>query len=395
MSTNDLLRRRFQGLRGFHMPSSLWSRIETQAEMEQGQLAASPPRGRLMVALSASLIGLVAVAAAGWSLLLDGPNGAGAGSPPAPELSLDFTVPLGPSSDAIWTQDHAWVWRLPANDRLSPTIAVVGHDGTVIDSVAVQSHPVVEAGGAGMATGDGSVWVVGTQAGGTGAHLTRVDVAMGEVVKELGLPSTAAIDVAVGETAIWVAALGDGDQGLLLRVDPETYTIQTALEADDFLPRALLASSGTIFMLGATGDGDVASGGQVISWEEASEENVVTHFASMPSAASLDGSGRPWVAVGQELHTLETGADLVVGDGDRSVTSLAPRPEGMWLVSHAGSADGSALSVVDTMEEPVSGEISSPVRLFGRAGVEILPVSRSEFWLLSGSELLKISASGG
>jgi dipeptidyl aminopeptidase/acylaminoacyl peptidase len=91
--------------------------------------------------------------------------------------------------------------------------------------------PGWEVGGGGIAVGDGSVWVVGTEqvpgdssgvSEGFDTVLVRIDPSTNRVADRIVLGGKLAADIAIDANAVWVMFGGDDDTMQVARVDPAT-----------------------------------------------------------------------------------------------------------------------------------------------------------------------------
>jgi hypothetical protein len=188
---------------------------------------------------------MVAVAFFAGPTAARSPSASGAPVPDPRQPGL-VTVNVGSFPNAVaFGEGSAWVaaqrWRTTDGVivRLDPM------SGKEQARIAIESPPTWEFGGAGMAVGDGSVWVAG--AGSTEGVLTRIDASTNEVSDVISLGGSFGADVTMDATGVWVVIFRD--RGLsVVRIDPTTNQVLARIPIAGGWSNQIFSSSGLIWV---------------------------------------------------------------------------------------------------------------------------------------------------
>ncbi len=318
----------------------------------------------------ASLIGTLALASCGGA---DDERKSGPPPAPGPAPMLEGSVQVGGSPAAVatglggvWVADNlrgrllhidprARRVRRSAKAGRGPVAVAVGADAVWVASAdgtvrrfdaqsGVASEPEHVPGAAGVAVGEGSVWVtsqsegtvtrldpatgrrrggaikVGPQptdiaVGGGGVWVasgeqmngtvSRIDPASGETGEPITVAKSQVFALTYGEGGVWVAASDDlrGDQIEITRIDPESSEPDgdfVRLERPG-LPVRLAAGAGSLWVAQAGGAGISAGAGSGtlarLDPDERRRVGSVTRLPGAPTGVSV-GASAVWVAIG-------------------------------------------------------------------------------------------------
>lgn len=241
---------RFRALKGAAAPD-LWDDIVHR----DPRTVRGPSRTARYVAAAVAL----ALAAGGLALAVrafsgrDEPRPAITPEPTAPATTIDPTEPVTLEFEGIdrmttvvsgfgsvWVTEM-WGARHQSLLRLDPETA------ELVARIPVSTTPYPVWGGAGLAVGDGQVWIVNAvrfDGGRDQAALVRVDPGVEAETEVIPLGGEAAGDVELGHGSIWVSLLDVKDTSrALLRLDPATHEViaRIPLDPDAGLEDILLA----------------------------------------------------------------------------------------------------------------------------------------------------------
>jgi hypothetical protein len=224
---------------------------------------------------------------------------------PAVEPHEVATIPVGPVGGvSAITSGFGGVWVAATGVHGGEGIdqdAILRLDpatNKVTDTVPVETVPTWETGGGGLATGFGSLWIAGSKPLGGGHDeglLLRLDPESLSVVATISLPEyQGATDVAANDTSVWVFGT-TGDASGITKVDPATNQVlaQTSLRAQ------------TVRHVVATDSAVIA---QELEWDHnqgpcsilASVDLTDAHLlAEQPGLGDCSGSGGPFVWEGE------------------------------------------------------------------------------------------------
>ena len=157
-----------------------------------------------------------------------------------------ITVEVGSFPNAVafgagsaWVAAQRWHTTEGVIVRLDPT------NGEEQARIPLASPPTWEVGGAGMAFGEGSLWVTG--GGSDGTVLTRIDATTNEVSDVIPLGGSFGADVTIDPTGIWVLIFRD--RGLsVIRIDPATHHVLARIPIPGVWSNQIFSSSGLIWV---------------------------------------------------------------------------------------------------------------------------------------------------
>lgn len=214
---------------------------------------------------------------------LTGPTAArspSASAAPVPDVrqpSSLVTVNVGSFPNAVaFGEGSAWVsvqrWRTTEGVivRLDPM------SGEVLARIPIESPSTWEFGGAGMAVGDGSVWVAG--AGSTEGVLTRIDASTNDVSDVIPLGGSFGADVTMDATGVWVVIFRD--RGLsVIRVDPATDQVVARIPIAGGWSNQIFSSSGLIWVsVSLPNHQNVVPGERRLFGIDAATDSIVERF---------------------------------------------------------------------------------------------------------------------
>ena len=224
--------------------------------------------------------------------------------------------------------------------------------GDIDARIAMPSLPGWEFGGAGIATGQGSVWVA---AGGTGGGtvLYRVDPQTNAIAETIHVGEGNAADVWVDDSGIWVLAFPQGGGSMnLYGIDPATHDVAGVVEVPATWSQNVFVAGGWVYVLGNTDDRNGAPAETLFQIDPESLD-IIAQFQPADGAALFmsASSDRLWFFHGG-LRALDatTGAELIgpLDAPERCCSGLiADGDGGVWVVSASGRADETGVWHVD------------------------------------------------
>jgi hypothetical protein len=235
--------------------------------------------------------------------------------------------------------------------------------GQIEARIRVGSVPGWEFGGAGIATGLGSVWLTGIEnAEGPGCCdtiVSRIDPRSNSVAETIHVGPGSDGDVWVDETGIWVLAFAsDKPELVLYHIDADTHEVVSSIEIPADWSQTVFDAGGWIWVLGNTDNSDGAPPGTLFQIDPNSDQ-IVTRFEPAQGASfSMAPSGERLWFFHDGLRALDaTAGDEVVGPVDLpsgyfSGGLVADRQGGVWVVSVQGGAENTGVWHVD-----VTGQI--------------------------------------
>jgi len=271
-----------------------------------------------------------------------------------------LNVPARPYPDFMLAVDQT-VWV----SGVEP--GIVGYDATTGDvraQVATQEVPLA------MEQGFGAVWA-GEGTGDLFATLLRIDAATGTVTARIPLPEPGLrveSSLAVTDDAVWGLVDGDGDQRLLVAVDPATNTVKDTFPAPE-AAEALRGGFGSLWV--ATSQQSVV---RVDPADGSTEATIDTGFGSRFMAVSDDAV---WV-MNQDDGTVtridpegdSVAATIQVSDGRIPGGDIAAGDDAVWVRTESELA---------TMVDPGNDEVT---RVLGpAAGSGSVAVTDGAVWL--------------
>jgi hypothetical protein len=305
-------------------------------------------RARLQQAgISASVLALFAGALIwSWSIFLDRSEvePADVGTAPAsvdPRVADVIDVGRYPAGIAAG-DGSAWVSIAGAGECKGEIVRLGLRNGEAVETARIP----FEGWPGDLAVGLGAVWAEGFRcADGGDQHggVLRIDPVSDAVVGFIPTgPGGFVSDVAVGEGAVWVTRTVRGSSGEVLRIDPETGSIQGRIPISGD-PRDVVVAEGSVWILTIVGDEDLSS--LEVLRIDPDIEAVVDR---VPDALGLGaGEGAVWVPVWLTeneigLQVLDVGTleveetfrgDFIGFSGDHGTLGSFPVGEGgAWLL---------------------------------------------------------------
>ena len=217
--------------------------------------------------------------------------------------------------------------------------------------------PGWEWGGAGLATGLGSVWVAAGADGQAGVWLYRVDPSTNEVAETIEVGPGSASDVWVDDSGIWVLAF-ENTSMRLYRLDPQTHVVIATTDIPAEWSQTVVGSGGSIWVPGNT-DNSNGAPPETLFQIDPGTNNIVgrTQVADGKAFFIVGSADRLWfyngglraldATTGQEiigpLHLPENCCSALTSDGVGGVwvltTTLSASRGGIWHIDADGSID--------------------------------------------------------
>jgi hypothetical protein len=246
----------------------------------------------------------------------------------------------------------------------------------------IARHPVLGAGGTGLAVGAGSVWLATWReaAGGPGATVIRFDPQTNEQESLGPVPGTVPTDVVVDGGVVWAPVVGEGGARLIgfdLRADRR---ISVALP--EGRPGAVFASGGAIWV---TQETDSAF---IWSKVDPSTQKVTATVPAGDWLAAAPSDDAIWIARGQSFRqrsfvAFDPATATVVGE-----PIPAPRNyfggttetghDGIWLVLDDPDTEDAVLGWLN----PFTGEVEASVNLGKGRPIVGMDVTPGAVWVL-------------
>jgi hypothetical protein len=254
---------RFEAL-GRTMAPDLWTDIGTRETRELPPSMPSTARRVLIIATAFVLAG------ATFALMVSvftppaaeqGPRSPGP-EPLPNHAEVTQTIDVGQPYPSAVVVGEGGVWVAAREDgpggdvvRLHP------QSGEIVARIPVDSLPGWEFGGGGMATGLGSIWVVGARSNGPGEGcctvvLTRIDPVTNQVADTTEVGPGGDADVWVEENGIWVLAFAEGrpQEMWLYRLDSSSLRVVTRIDIPSFWSQSVFGAGSWIWVHGGTPD---------------------------------------------------------------------------------------------------------------------------------------------
>jgi hypothetical protein len=231
--------------------------------------------------------------------------------------------------------------------RLNPTTGD-------IEARIAMPVPSWEWGGAGLATGLGSVWVAAGSSGGEGgfdAWLYRIDPSTNTVEETIDVGRGSSSDVWVSDTGIWVLASEDRSYRLF-HLDPDSHAVVATTDIPATWSQSVAESGGSVWISGNTDDSNGAPPETLFQVDPTTYEIVGRSQPADGQAFTLVASGdRLWFDHGG-LRALDgTTGEEVVGPLDLPAgccSSLTPDGVGgVWVLGTEAAGERAGLWHVD------------------------------------------------
>lgn len=246
--------------------------------------------------------------------------------------------------------------------------------------------PGWEVGGGGIAVGDGSVWVVGTEhvpghssgvSEGFDTVLVRIDPSTNRVVDRIVLGGKLAADIAIDADAVWVMFGGDDDTMQVARVDPATDRVVATIPLQQAYGHYLFSVDDSIVAFtNETGDG--AIGDSVACIIDPGTDALVR---SVPLGEYLwpgAGNGSLWASTGTILERVDPSSGDILGTWPLESTgdNLSVGAGGIWSVDPRGRS-------TVTRWDPVVHAVDLAVELPSGVTAMTMTTSLDVVWVLS------------
>jgi hypothetical protein len=311
------LTERFRTLKTRPAPD-LWPEIERR----RPRSLPTPRRGRAvtLVALVIAAGGLVLVARA---FVEQGPGGPSRRGTSGAETVVGQTVrfPAGPGY--VWglVTGHGTVWVQTGERRAEGSANCGGNvlrfdaaSGEEVASIPVEAITRWETGGGGTAVSGNAVWVLGTacpEGSRDAVFLQRIDPGANAVVDVLELGPGHAVDVAAGDSGVWLLLTRPADQGEsveLAQLDPTTSRVVRRIPLDlTGSPNRVFIGGGAVWVVAYL---DERTGSSLLKIDPETGDVVAT------LAERIDGPGIGafglWAAKGCALVRLDPVAVRII-----------------------------------------------------------------------------------
>lgn len=225
--------------------------------------------------------------------------------------------------------------------------------------------PGWQVGGGGIAVGQGSLWVVGTEqvasesthvSTGVDTVLVRIDPSTNHVVDRIVLGGKIAADVAIDANGVWVLFGGDDNRMEVARVDPSTDLVVATISLQQAYGHYLFSANDAILAFTNETTTD-RIGNSVVTVIDPSTDTVTTSVSLGDYTWPAAGEGAMWASTGTTLERIDPSSGSVtdswplVSTGD----SLSVGAGGVWSVGPMGRSTVSrwnpALMAVDLSVE--------------------------------------------
>jgi Tol biopolymer transport system component len=245
--------------------------------------------------------------------------------------------------------------------------------------------PGWEVGGGGIAVGDGSVWVVGTEQvprgslgefDGVDTVLVRIDPSTNDVIDRIVLGGKLAADIGIDANAVWVLFGGDDDKMEIARVDTATDEVVATIPLPEAYGHYLFSIDGAI--LAFTNETTETIGNSVI---EIIDPSTNTLAGSMPLGAYVwpgAGDGSVWASTGRILQQIVPGSGAIMGTWPLESTgdALHAGAGGIWSIGPRGRDSISRWN-------PTLHSVDLSVELPAGTTPNVMTSSSDAVWILS------------
>ena len=284
------------------------------------------------------------------------------------------TIPVGPTGQVgaiISGFGGVWVaaYGVPGGKGIDrdAILRVDPATNEVVDTIPVDTVPTWETGGGGLATGFGSLWVAGWAKidGRDEGLLLRVDPDSLAVAAEIPLPAfDGATDVAVNDTGVWVVGRTSEASGIA-KIDPGTNQVigQAVLRAQT--ARRVVATNDAVIVeeLEWTGNQGPCS---ILASVDPTDARLL---AEQPRQDSCSGGGDPfawdgnvWVAGGEGFAEVDPATATAIppvtsyaGEDGFPRGDVAVGASGVWFGAYPGG-NGDAPDTLSRFD-PAAGRI--------------------------------------
>ncbi len=310
---------------------------------------------------------------------------------PSVEAVVASTTTVGPDGavrSVVYGEGAVWVAVTGEPAGPGTVLRIDPETDEIVASIPVDAVPGWEVGGAGMTIGAGSVWVTGSVEDpsdppiGTDAVLARIDPASNEV-STIPLGGGTGGDVVVDENGVWVA-VGDEEQGELVRVDPSTNEIVARIpipyKAEPYQDlRGVLAVDGVILVSQLTFE----NGESAITAVDA-VTNQVLGTSVLSIGALVAWNGEVWTDNGYELVRIDPRTGQLLGEAMQLPDALAAgllvtEDRGLWFLGYNGRTGEGPRTL--SLFDPQTGGVQTFVDVPGIAP-NAMAVGPSSVWVL-------------
>lgn len=236
----------------------------------------------------------------------------------------------------------------------------------VIDTIPVVTAPPWETGGGGLATGFGSLWVAGqTRIGGHDQGLLlRIDPQTLKVDAEIPLAAySSASDVAANDTAVWVVGT-TGDASSITKIDPATNQVTGQISLRAQAVRRVIATNDEVIV----GELEWAGGQGPCSVLASIDPADARLLAEQPRGACSGGGifgwdGDVWVAGAEGFAKVDPATATAISpvtpyaDGGFPRGDVAVGASGAWFGAYPGG-NGEARDTLSRFD-PADGRIDT------------------------------------
>jgi hypothetical protein len=384
------LETRFRGLDRVRGPD-LWPDIETREPrpMPEGSTARRVVAGAVALVLAAGGAVLVARAFLGGDRTVERPVRP-AESPPAPvDPVVDVTLPIEWPSSIVYGEGSVWVaaWVEETDGNL--LYRVHPDTGEIQAEIPVPSIPGWETGGGGMVAANGSVWIAGITEQEDQGALLRIDATTNEVADIVPLGGDFGGDVAVDQRGIWVSLFAEPSVQLL-RLDPETLSVEIRTDLGSDWVREILAVDGTVWVR-AVGEGDELVGDRkrlLLRIDPETGEIIQRVEAPGAVTAVTGGAGAVWAtswkpSYGNSLARLDPKTGDVVLLPSETLDFLVEVGEGgLW----GRGIDETTGRMGIVRYDPEAGQIDASVELGQQQNPIDLAIAPGSIWVATYEE---------
>jgi len=297
-----------------------------------------------------------------------------------------FDVGLqGQASGLTYGFGSIWVDGFEDPTGLGQVIRLDPETGDEQADISIGSvAPGWEVGGGGIAVGEGSVWVVGTEQvpgaspgvfDGLDTVLVRIDPSTNHVVDRVVLGGKVAADIAIDVNGVWVLFGGDDDEMLVARIDPATDQVVATIPLDYAFGHYVFAIDGSI--LAFTNETTDVIGNSVLNFIDPITNTITRSIPQDEYVWPAVGDGSVWISSGPSIMRLDPSSGEVVETWQVRSTgdALAVGAGGVWFLG----ADGRTISRWNPTVHAVDVSVDPP----SATTPNVLLASADSVWVLN------------
>jgi hypothetical protein len=208
----------------------------------------------------------------------------------------------GQTAGLLYANGSVWSAAYNAN-KPATLVRVDPSTNRVVARISVGAMPTFEFWNAGLAYGDGSIWVTGVPVPGRWPHalLQRIDPTTNRITATVNLPGRIGTDVAIDATSAWVATEGKVHASVA-RIDLATDALVATIPLKSNYPSRILSVDGSIVVQQLFWHDNQGPCGVLTVIDPATDRVTGSHPA--PDACT---GGKPFVAAGRLWNVVRAG----------------------------------------------------------------------------------------